>query len=169
MTINRSNRRILPVVLAASAALAVAASGDARSVAKPSAAPVPLVLDTAFDPSSMVQIDNAKPGESAGDVTLGAAALRHRGRPYGRLELVDYAVDGRYEGAMQFVTLFLPRGTLAVQGGGVGKAIRGAGRVGRTEVLAITGGTGGYANASGTVSIEHGRNGKDRIVVRVRG
>lgn len=169
MTINLSHSKFLPVILAASAALSIAACGDASSVAKTSGAPAPLVLDTVFDPNSMVQIDNAKHGESAGDVTLGAAALRYRGQPYGRLELVDYAVDARYEGAMQFATLFLPRGTLAVQGGGVNKAIPGAGRVGTSEELAITGGTGAYAGASGTLSIKHGDNGKDRIVVRLRG
>ena len=165
MTIHLTYKKYLPIVLAAFTALGVAACGnDTKTRARPG----PLVLDTVFDPKSMVQLDNGKKGDSAGDVTLGAAALRRSGKPYGRLELVDYAVDAPYEGGMQFLTLFLPRGTLTVQGGGVNKKVPGAGRSGTTEEFAVTGGTSDYVGASGTIRVQHRDGGKDRIIVRLR-
>ncbi len=172
---NASSHLTRPAAVLAAAAvvvvalLGIAARGSDQEAAAKSRLPRPLVLESVFDPKSMVQIDNAPKGESAGDVTAGAAALLRAGQPYGRLELLDYAVDGPYEGALRFATLLLPRGTLTIQAGGVNKPIPGAGRTGMSEEFAITGGTGRYSRASGTMTVRHGDDGKDRVVLRLGG
>jgi hypothetical protein len=143
------------------------ACGSDGGPAEP-APPSPLVLDAIFDPGSSAQVDTGAKGESLGDYMVGAADLTRGGRPYGRVELVDYVLDKRYEGAMKLGSMFLPRGTLSLQGGGVNVPIPGAAG-NRDEVLAVVGGTGAYGGAGGTVTVKPLSDGNARVTVRLQG
>jgi hypothetical protein len=98
---------------------------------------------------------------------LAAADLRRAGKSYGRLALVDYVLDTRYEGSMKIGTMFLPRGTLSLQGGGVNVPVPGAARQDK-EQLAVVGGTGAYERAAGSVTILPEPDGDGRVSVQLR-
>src|SRR4051795_8838465 len=128
----------------------------------------PMKLDAIFDAGSTAEVDIGRQGESPGDYVVGAADLRRAGKPFGRLEIVDYALDERYEGSMKLGTMFLPRGMLALQGGGFNRRVPGA-RSPAVEELAVVGGTGAYRSAHGIVEVRSSKDGNARLIVRVKG
>lgn len=167
MNINTTYRKSAVALLACGACvLGVAACGSSDEPAKPRD-PGPLVLDVVFDAESSKQVDTGAKGESLGDYLVGAADLKRRGKSYGRLSLIDYVLDNRYEGSMKIGTMILPRGTLSLQGGGVNVPVPGTPRHGR-EQLAVVGGTGAYERAAGSVTILPVPDGDGRLSIQLR-
>jgi hypothetical protein len=165
---NTTSAKFTAVVLTCGVAvLGVAAWGSEAPAAGPSR-PTPLVLRAVFDAGSSSQVDTGRKGESLGDYVVGAGDLRRAGRPYGRVELVDYEVDNRYEGSLKLGTMFLPRGTLALQGEGVNRRVPGTPAPAEAEEeLAIVGGTGAYRAARGTIEIRPSKNGNARLTMHL--
>ena len=91
-------------------------------------------------------------GESLGDQTIGAVTVRRNGKPTGRLLNQCTAVDASYEGQTCTITLLTRDGQIIAQGAGEDRALPGhGGNPGTDDVFAITGATGTYAGATGTV------------------
>ena len=104
-------------------------------------------------------VDAPPKGISLGDHFLGAETLRQAGAPAGRMEVDCAAVDRTYAGQACSLTLILKDGQVTAQGAGVDKRIPGVG--GTTpptgDEFAITGGTGAYQGAAGTLRLKSGR------------
>lgn len=94
-------------------------------------------------------LDSRPKGPSVGDRWLLASTLRQGGKVAGRLEGDCVAVDKTFGVLQCSVVVVLSGGRLALHGASVDKRIPGVG--GRGEVYAITGGTGAYAGATGTM------------------
>ena len=104
-------------------------------------------------------VDVRPRGISLGDHFLGAVTLRLAGAPAGRIEVDCEVVDRTYAGQACSLTLILKDGQVTAQGAGVDKRIPGVG--GTTpptgDEFAITGGTGAYQGAAGTLRLKSGR------------
>lgn len=94
-------------------------------------------------------IDGRPKGPSVGDRWLLASTLRQAGKVAGRLEGDCVAVDKTFGVLQCNVVVVLADGRITLQGASVDKRIPGVG--GRGEEYAITGGTGAYEGASGTM------------------
>ena len=101
-------------------------------------------------------IDTRPTGPSVGDRWLLASTLRQAGKVTGRLEADCVGVDKTYGVLQCNVVVILPDGRLTLQGASVAKPIPGVGGTG--EQYAITGGTGIYHGATGTMR----RTGNDK-------
>jgi hypothetical protein len=135
----------LTIPAAALAAIIPAASAPAS----PSGT---ITLLAKFDKKSAVTVDAAKPkGESAGDGFVFSANLTRDGKAAGREEFAQTIVDNRYQGVVMQAQLLLADGTVMLQGGGTNKRAPGAAAPDTQQDMAIVGGTGAYAGASGTV------------------
>jgi hypothetical protein len=107
----------------------------------------------------MKQIDVKPRGTSVGDRFLVAETLRRDAKPIGRLLLDCTAVDASYKGQNCVITLLTRDGQITAQGGGEDRPLPGSGgdpgsgdpQTG--DVFAITGGTGAYAGATGTLRV----------------
>jgi hypothetical protein len=124
-----------------------------------------IVLDSTLDTRSLRTNDVRPRGPSAGDQFTYAATLRRGGAAAGRLEGVGVATDPRYDGGVQVVTLVLADGTLAAQGGGPDKRTPGLPPPARDSIFAVTGGTGAYTGAAGTMSLRDVSRSTARITI----
>jgi hypothetical protein len=97
-------------------------------------------------------IDAPPKGPSVGDRWLLASTLRRAGKTAGRLEGDCVGVDKTFGVLQCSVVVILPDGRLTLQGASVSKRIPGVGGIG--EQYAITGGTGAYEGATGTMRRE---------------
>src|SRR5919107_1255237 len=97
------------------------------------------------------------------------AAPSRAGAPAGRLEGVGFATDPRYEGGLQIITLVLADGTLTVQGGGPDRRVPGLPRPPAQSIFAVTGGTGAYTRATGTMSLRDINARTARITISLEG
>ena len=133
------------------AALAVTAQGQDQTQDQTTKT----ITFTAGQPArrDIKQIDTKPSGESLGDQNIGAVTVRRNGKPTGRLLNQCIAVDASYEGQTCTITLLTRDGQIIAQGAGEHRALPGhGGNPGNTDdVFAITGGTGTYAGATGTV------------------
>jgi len=106
-------------------------------------------------------VDVRPKGISLGDQFLGAETLRQAGALAGRMEADCVVIDRTYAGQACSLTLILKGGRVTAQGAGVDKRIPGVG--GTTppagDEFAITGGTGAYQGAAGTLRLKSGRTG----------
>ena len=137
------------------AALAVTAQGQDQTTKT--------ITFTAGQPArrDIKQIDIKPRGETLGDQTIGAVTVRRNGKPTGRLLNQCTAVDASYEGQTCTITLLTRDGQIIAQGAGEDRALPGHGRnPGTGDIFAITGGTGTYAGATGTVRPRSTRNGE---------
>jgi hypothetical protein len=104
-------------------------------------------------------VDVRPKGISLGDQFLGAETLRQAGAPAGRMEVDCVVIDRTYAGQACSLTLILKDGQVTAQGAGVDKRIPGIG--GTTpptgDEFALTGGTGVYQGAAGTLRLKSGR------------
>ena len=94
-------------------------------------------------------VDARPKGPSVADRWLLATTLRQAGKNTGRLEADCVGIDKTYGVLQCSLVVILPDGRLTLQGASVDKRIPGAG--GRGEHYAITGGTGAYVGAIGTM------------------
>jgi hypothetical protein len=102
------------------------------------------------------QLDARPKGPSAGDRWLLSSTLHRNGRVAGRLEGDCTGIDESYEVMTCSLVVILPDGRLTLQGASVAKRIPGVGGAG--EEYAVTGGTGKYVRATGTMRRKSGRN-----------
>jgi hypothetical protein len=103
-------------------------------------------------------VDVPPHGLSLGDRDVGAVSLRRNGELFGRAMVVCTINDGSFKGQQCAFTLVLRRGQLTVQGGGLDRDLPHAPPPSNGDVFAVTGGTGIYAGANGTLTISHGRH-----------
>jgi hypothetical protein len=95
-------------------------------------------------------IDAPPRGDSVGDRFVFASTLRRDGALVGRMEGDCLAVDLKFEGLQCTLTAVLADGSITLQGASLAKHIPGA-RAPSQDVYAITGGTGAYVGAAGTM------------------
>ena len=129
-------------VAAAAAGLAISASGQAT----PSGATGTRTFVASG--GSFKNVDVKPKGESPGDYFTLSQKLKENGSSAGSVGAVGTAVT---KTVIQFDgTIFLSDGKVMVAGGGKGNS--------KTTELAIVGGTGAYAGASGTfTTVDHGK------------
>jgi hypothetical protein len=137
-------------IVAAAAAIAAAAAVLPLSSA-PAAPNEAFTLRSRLDKATLHGIDNGKRGASAGDVTVLATSLTRDGRPAGRALYVHTSLDDRYRGVSMIAHLLLPDGTIELQGEALERKAPGLGKPPTEFDLAIVGGTGAYAGATGTM------------------
>ena len=141
------------LTLAATAALAVAGIGAAAALALPAGGPRTITLVSEIEPASLVTDDVAPLGKrpTVGDRFIYTTALTRGGRPAGRGESVDTAIDAKIQGVLRVTVLLLPDGTITAAGA-TGNTPAGGWRPEKATRLAITGGTGAYTGATGTLT-----------------
>jgi hypothetical protein len=103
-------------------------------------------------------VDVPPHGLSLGDRDVGAVSLRRNGELFGRAMAVCTINDASFRGQQCAFTLVLRKGQITVQGGGLDRNLPHAPPPSDADVFAVTGGTGIYAGANGTLTIRHGRH-----------
>jgi hypothetical protein len=102
------------------------------------------------------QVDVPPRGLSLGDEVVGAVSLRRHGELFGRALVVCTINDASFQGQQCVFTLVLRNGQITVHGGGLDRRLPHSPPLGGADVFAVTGGTGSYAGANGTLTISHG-------------
>jgi hypothetical protein len=106
-----------------------------------------------LEPRSLASVNGGQKGHSPGETIVFSTALSENGKPAGRGEFVQTVVDPRFGGVSFRADLLLPSGTIELQGSGLSKRPPG-GAMPKTETaMAVVGGTGTYAGASGTAHL----------------
>jgi hypothetical protein len=139
------------IVIPAVAAVAVASVVPLASA--PAAPSGSFTLTARLDRHSMVRVDTRPKGTSPGDVFVFSTSLRRGGNADGRAEFVQTVVDPRYQGISMRADLLLSDGTLELQGAGLSRRAPGGAKPSSETDMAIVGGTGAYAGASGSVHL----------------
>jgi hypothetical protein len=152
--------KLLITVLATGAVVAAATALPATGQQAPGARTLTLTSVTAR--GSEHAIDTPPKGESAGDRFIFASTLRRGAAMAGRMEGDCLAVDAKFEGLQCTLTAVLADGSIALEGASLNKRIPGA-TTPAGDVYAITGGTGAYAGATGTMT-RSGNGKRDTIV-----
>ncbi|WP_148575196.1 hypothetical protein [Nocardioides caldifontis] len=111
------------------------------------------VLELTMDPARSEQemVDVGKKGDSTGDRNLAATTLLADGEVAGRLQGDCVTLDNEYEGHLCSMVVVVEGGTITLVGGGTHKPVGPVAPTG--DVLAVTGGTGEHAGASGEVTV----------------
>jgi hypothetical protein len=102
--------------------------------------------------SDLKAIDVKPKGDSVGDSFLLSSLLHDGSRIAGRVEGQCVELDATYHPQMCTITAILADGRISLQGAGLDKKLPGIG--GTDEVFAVTGGTGAYVGASGSMTIK---------------
>jgi hypothetical protein len=123
-----------------------------------------LTLTSAEKQSEQRTIDTRPHGPSLGDRWLFASTLRQAGKPAGRLAGECVGVDKTYGVLQCSAVVILPDGRLSLHGASVEKPIPGAGAAG--EEYAITGGTGIYQGATGSMR-RSGNGTRDTLTIEL--
>ena len=156
-------RSLLLVAVAAAALFGAVAShaahGDTRTTLSFTVAPPA--------PRDQHQVDVPPRGLSLGDQVVGAVSLRTHGELFGRALVVCTINDASFQGQQCAITLVLRNGQITVHGGGLDRTLPHAPPPGGADVFAVTGGTGSYTGATGTLTIRHGRH-ADFFIVSLR-
>jgi hypothetical protein len=95
-------------------------------------------------------VDLKPKGQSVGDRFTFSSTLHQGGKTAGRIEADCVAVDRTFQGLQCSIVALLPDGRMTLQGVGLNKSVPGVGEV--AEQYVITGGTGAYSGATGTMS-----------------
>jgi hypothetical protein len=157
---NRSHAKAAVVGSSVIAALAVASAGLSTAAGQ-TTGPTTLTLTARVDNNSFA-IHKAKPKSThhnPGDVMTFAIALVKDGKPFGRVEATQLAVDGRYQAVSFHYTLLLADGTVEILGAGVDKQAPGTPKPSDADPAAIVGGTGAYDGARGSFILREGPHG----------
>ena len=139
------------ILLSVVAAAAIASAVPLASA--PAAPSSSFTLLARLDRHSMVRVDARPKGTSPGDVFVFSTSLRRGGKLDGRAEFVQSVVDPRYRGVSMRADLLLSDGTLELQGAGLSRRAPGGAKPTSETDMAIVGGTGAYAGASGSVKL----------------
>ena len=155
-------------ILAAPLAALLAAGAIAAASAGGQQGPRTLTFDGGGEPLPRdgKQIDLKPRGISNGDQFLAAGSLRSAGRLAGRGHVVCTIIDRTYRGQDCHFVLVLRDGTITADGGGLDRDLPGAPADPRPleDEFAVTGGTGAYEGASGTLRTE-----RERVTVTLLG
>jgi hypothetical protein len=106
----------------------------------------------AMEKSSDGEVDNKPKGASVGDTWQAAGNITENGARVGRFELTTTLVDAKYYSGFQTGVLIFADGTITYQGSGIGKKIPGIPVDPDANIYAITGGTGTYLGAGGSLT-----------------
>src|SRR6476660_7207449 len=106
-------------------------------------------------PRDQHQVDVSPRGLSLGDQVVGAVSLRTHGELFGRALVACTINDASFQGQQCAFTLVLRNGQITVHGGGLDRRLPHSPPLGGPDVFAVTGGTGNYAGATGTLTIRH--------------
>ena len=139
------------ILLSVVAAAAIASAVPLASA--PAASSSSFTLLANLDRHSMASVDAQPKGTSPGDVFVFSTSLRRGGKLDGRAEFVQSVVDPRYRGVSMRADLLLSDGTLELQGAGLSRRAPGGAKPTSETDMAIVGGTGAYAGASGSVKL----------------
>ena len=140
--------KIFIATLAAGAAVAAVVALPATGQQSPTART--LTLTSVQARGAERAIDLPPKGDSVGDRFAFASTLRN-GRAFaGRMEGDCEAIDVKFEGMQCTLTAVLTDGTITLQGVAMGKRLPGASGP-PADLYAVTGGTGAYVGASGTM------------------
>jgi hypothetical protein len=122
---------------------------------------------SAHDPREYKQIDVRPRGQSIGDRFLVSGSLRAGGRIAGRGHVTCTVIDRRYHGQDCAFVLVLRDGTITAAGGGVNRLLPGQSPSPphAADEFAVTGGTGAYRGASGTLSLQEDAHGSTTLTV----
>jgi hypothetical protein len=140
--------RTLLTTIAAGTAVAAAAALPASGQQSPTAQT--LTLTSVQAKGSEHDIDLPPRGQSVGDRFVFASTLRRDGKFVGRMEGDCLAADLKFEGLQCTLTAVLTDGSITLHGASLGKHLPGA-TAPAQDVYAITGGTGAYVGAAGTM------------------
>ena len=115
------------------------------------------------------QIDIRPRGTSVGDQVLAAVTLRTSGRVAGRAHVVCTVIDNRYQGQDCQIVLVLRDGTVTASGGGLHRRLPGQppASPGSADEYAVTGGTGAYNGASGTLIMQSHKDDSSAITLAI--
>jgi hypothetical protein len=138
------------IILAVTAAAAAGAMPLDSAPAAPSGS---FTLVASLDRHSLIRVDARPRGTSPGDTIVFSTSLRRDGRPDGRAEFVQTVIDSRYRGVSTRADLLLADGTLELQGAGLSRRAPGGAKPSSQTDMAIVGGTGAYARATGTIQL----------------
>ena len=156
--------KILLTTLAAGAAVAAVTALPATGQEAPTART--LTFASVQAKGGERSIDAPPRGESVGDRFVFASTLRDGKALAGRMEGDCLAVDLKYEGLQCTLTAVLRDGSITLQGASLNKRIPGSSAP-SGDVYAITGGTGAYVGAAG--SMRRSGNGRtDTVVFELR-
>jgi hypothetical protein len=115
-------------------------------------------------PRDFKVIDLKPRGLSNGDQFLAAGSLRSEGRVVGRGHVICTIIDRSYKGQDCHFVLVLRDGTITADGGGLDRLLPGQHDPDPLQdEFAVTGGTGAYEAASGTLTTR-----RDRVTVTLR-
>lgn len=112
-----------------------------------------ITLLAKLDPHSLTTSKGGHKRRSPGETIVFSTALSRNGKPAGRGEFVQTIVDPRFRGISFRADLLLPTGTIELLGSGLSKRPPGGAAPSSETEMAIAGGTGDYAGASGTVRL----------------
>ena len=126
-----------------------------------------ITLVVHYESTSFKTDDVLPKGNSAGDQTFFSGALTRNGKPSGRLEDMDIAIDRQIQGFARWATLLLPEGTIVAAGAGGNKSATGW-HHSATDKLAVLGGTNTYSGATGEIAIRDLPNGQQRLTITLR-
>ena len=140
--------KLLHATLTVGAAVAAATALPATGQEAPSSKT--LTLTSVQANGGERAIDTPPRGESVGDRFVFASSLRSGGRLVGRMEGDCLAVDLRFQGLQCTLTAVLADGSITLQGASLTKHLPGA-TAPSQDVYSITGGTGAYVGAAGTM------------------
>jgi len=118
-------------------------------------------------PRDQHQVDVPPHGLSLGDQFVGAVSLRTHDELFGRALNICTITDASFQGQQCAITLVLRNGQITVYGGGLDRKLPHSPPPSGADVFAVTGGTGSYAGANGTLTIRHGRH-ADVFIVALR-
>ena len=134
----------LAVGTAVAAAVALPATGQETPATRT------LTLTSVQAKDAERSIDAPPRGQSMGDSFVFASTLRNGAQMAGRMEGDCLAVDVKFQGLQCTLTAVLADGSITLQGASLSKHIPGA-TAPSADVYAITGGTGAYLGAAGTM------------------
>jgi hypothetical protein len=134
----------LAVGTAVAAAVALPATGQETPAART------MTLTSVQAKDAERAVDAPPRGDSVGDRFVFASSLRRDRGLVGRMEGDCLAADLKFEGMQCTLTAVLADGSITLQGASLTKHIPGA-TAPSQDVYAVTGGTGAYVGASGTM------------------
>jgi hypothetical protein len=120
-------------------------------------------------PRDFKQVDLRPPGFSNGDHFLAAITLRAGGRIAGRAHVICTIIDRRYQGQDCNWVLVFRDGTITASGGGLDRLLPGQPTPPphAPDEYAITGGTGAYHGASGTLTMQTHKDDSSTITLSI--
>jgi hypothetical protein len=115
-------------------------------------------------PRDFKTVDLKPRGLSTGDQFLAAGSMRSGGRVAGRGHVICTIIDRSYKGQDCHFVLVLRDGTITADGGGLDRLLPGQHDPDPLQdEFAVTGGTGAYDGASGTLTTR-----RDRVTITLR-